>query len=156
MARYFLDSSVVVKYYHAERGSDAVIQLLGEPTDQFFIARLAVVEVQRALVGKVRGQLLTLVEKDTIRQRFYDDLLQHRWRVRRMHDHQYHAAVRLVNKHSPDITAPMLRSLDALQLATALDIHRQSGLDYFVSTDTDLCTIAASEQLSVINPMAES
>ena len=154
MPSYFLDSSVVVKYYHPEPGSDEVIQLLSEPAGRFFIARLAVVEVQRALVGKVRAQLLTLVEKNNLRQRFHDDLLQHRWRVRRIHDHQYHAAVRLVNKHGPDTTTPMLRSLDALQLATALDVQRQNGLDYFVSTDKDLCTIAESEQLSVINPTA--
>ena len=48
----------------------------------------------------------------------------------------------------------MLRSLDALQLATALDVQRQSGLDYFVSTDKDLCSIAENEQLTVINPTA--
>ena len=154
MATYFLDSSIVVKYYHPEPGSDAVIRLLSEPTGRFFIACLAVVEVQRALVGKVRAQLLPVAEKENLHQRFYDDLLQHRWWVRRMHDHHYHAAVRLVHKHGPDITAPMLRSLDALQLATALDVQRQTGLDYFVSTDKDLCTIAESEQLTVINPTA--
>ena len=154
MASYFLDSSVIVKYYHPEPGSDEVMRLASEPAGQFFIARLAVVEVQRALVGKVRAQLLTPIEHNTLRQRFYDDLLHHQWRVRRVHDHQYHAAVRLVNKHGPETTTPMLRSLDALQLATALDVQRQNGLDYFVSTDTELCTIAESEQLSVINPTA--
>ncbi len=157
MATYFFDSSVVVKYYHhPEPGSDAVIRLLSEPAGHFLIARLAVVEVQRALIGKVRAQLLTVAEQENLRQRFYEDLLQHRWWVRRMHDHHYHAAVRLIHTHGPDMTAPMLHSLDALQLATALDVQRQSGLDYFVSTDQDLCTIAEREQLTVINPTPQS
>lgn len=44
-----------------------------------------------------------------------------------------------------------LRTLDSLQLATALDLRARAMLDHFVSADVSLCKIAADEGLSVIN-----
>ncbi len=154
MATYFLDSSVVVKFYHSEPGSEEVIRLLSEPNGRFFIARLAVVEVQRAFIGKTRAQLVSPDELSELRKGFYEDISQRRLWVRRVHEYHFHTAVRLVNKYGPTLDSPMLGSLDVLRLATALDVQRQTGLDYFVSTDKDLCTIAESEQLTVINPTA--
>jgi predicted nucleic acid-binding protein len=54
MPHYFLDSSALVKHYHAETGTADVDRLLAEPNARHFIARLTVVEVQSALVRKVR------------------------------------------------------------------------------------------------------
>ena len=154
MATYFLDSSVIVKFYHAEPGSEEVIRLLSEPNSRFFIAPLAVVEVQRAFIGKLRAQLISLDELSELRKGLYQDISQRLLWVRRVHQDHFHTAARLVNTYSPTLDVPMLRSLDAVQLATALDVQRRSGLDYFVSTDKDLCTIAELEQLTVINPTA--
>jgi hypothetical protein len=59
---------------------------------------------------------------------------------------------------SPAVCAPqavpLLRSLDALHLAVALDIREREGLDFFVCADKDLCTVAEAEQLRVLNPTA--
>ncbi len=45
-----------------------------------------------------------------------------------------------------------LRTLDALQLAVALDLSQQSLLDYFVVADRALAEIGAAVSLKVINP----
>ena len=66
----------------------------------------------------------------------------------------YRSAVRLIRQYTPQRTAPLLRSLDALQLAVALDVRQQHGLDYFVVADQNLSEVAEVEQLSVIKPAA--
>jgi hypothetical protein len=48
-----------------------------------------------------------------------------------------------------------LRTLDALQLAVALDLLGQDLVDHFVAADRALCEIAALEGLAVINPETE-
>ena len=45
-----------------------------------------------------------------------------------------------------------LRTLDALQLATVLDLRTRGMLNHFVCADVNLCKIARAEGLSVINP----
>jgi predicted nucleic acid-binding protein len=69
--------------------------------------------------------------------------------VTRLH---YRSAARLVQQYAPTQTVPLLRSLDALHLAVALDIGAREGLDCFVCADKDLCEVAEAEQLSVLNP----
>ena len=48
MARYFLDSSALVKHYHQESGSPAVEGLFNQPGDKLFVSGLALVEVHSA------------------------------------------------------------------------------------------------------------
>ena len=49
-----------------------------------------------------------------------------------------------------------LRTLDAIQLAVALDLHRQGLADMFVVADKFLAEVAALEGLAVENPEAET
>ena len=46
----------------------------------------------------------------------------------------------------------MLRTLDAIQLAVALDVNSRTTLDRFVCSDIRLGEIATEEGLSVLNP----
>lgn len=45
-----------------------------------------------------------------------------------------------------------LRTLDALQLAVALDLASEGLLDFFVVSDRALADVASLEGLAVINP----
>jgi hypothetical protein len=45
-----------------------------------------------------------------------------------------------------------LRTLDGMQLATALRVHRAIFIDAFVCADQRLCEIATLERLTVIDP----
>jgi hypothetical protein len=48
MARSFLDTSALVKYYHPEEGTGAVTQFVQERNGQHYISRLGIVEAQHA------------------------------------------------------------------------------------------------------------
>jgi predicted nucleic acid-binding protein len=152
MASYFLDSSAVIKLYQAEEGSAAVERIISEVNTPRFIARLTLVEVQRALARRLRAREISGQELDELRRGFYEDLLWRRFRVKEMTALHYRSAVRLIRQYAPQRTIPLLRSLDALQLAVALDVRQQHGLDYFVAADKNLCAVAEAEHLSVINP----
>ena len=45
------------------------------------------------------------------------------------------------------------RTLDALQLAVALDLSRRGMTEYFICADTRLCETAQEEGLLIINPI---
>ncbi len=152
MALYFLDSSAVVKHYQVEVGTVKVDRVLNEPNSRHFIALLTVVEVQSAFVGKAREGHISLTELDAVRQQFLDDITQRRFQVVRMQDVHYRAAARLMRQYGPQLGQPRLRTLDALQLAVALEVRQQTQLDSFVSADDDLCSAAEGEKLIVLNP----
>ncbi|HXG22348.1 MAG TPA: type II toxin-antitoxin system VapC family toxin [Methylomirabilota bacterium] len=152
MPIYFFDSSALVKRYRSEAGSDVVERLLIEPTARCYISRLAVVEVQRAFSRRVREREITEQELDSLRDRLYGDLGQRLVLVRKLRDFHYHNAVRLVRKYAPPQQIPLLRSLDAIHLVSALDLHARQPIDFFVSADRDLCKVAEAEQLNALNP----
>lgn len=152
MATYFFDSSALVKRYHPEVGTADVNRLFSEQHSRHFIARLAVVEIQSALVRKVREGLISLTDLDVVRQRFLDEITQRRLQVVRMTDLHYRTAERLIRQYGPQPEQPRLRTLDALQLAVALEMHQQTQLSVFVSADENQCSAAKAEQLVVLNP----
>jgi hypothetical protein len=45
-----------------------------------------------------------------------------------------------------------LRTLDAIPLAVALQLHQSVPMDHFVCADPRLCDVAILEGLAVINP----
>jgi predicted nucleic acid-binding protein len=152
MPVYFFDSSALVKRYRPEAGSDVVERLLTEPAAQHCISRLAVIEMQRVFARRVRDWEITERELDSLRDRLYKDLGQRLFQVRKLRDFHYHNAVRLIRKYASLQQIPLLRTLDALHLVSALDLHSRQPIDFFVSADGDLCQVAEAEQLNVLNP----
>jgi len=65
--------------------------------------------------------------------------------------YHFDTAERLLGRHS---FTHRLRTLDALQLAVALDLNEQGYLDHFVVSDKALTEVAAVEGLAVRNPEA--
>lgn len=84
-----------------------------------------------------------------VRRRFLTDVTRRELRVVRMTGLHYQEAERLIRDHARERS---LRTLDALQLAVALDVRRRTGLDHFVCADRGLCAVARAVGLSVINP----
>ena len=123
MAGYFLDSSAVIKLYHAEEGTVAVEAIMREVDAPRFIARLTLVEVQRALARRLRTQEISTQELDELRRGFYQDLLRRHFRAKELTAVHYRSAVRLVRQYAPQRSIPLLRSWDALQLAVALEVR---------------------------------
>jgi len=149
VARYMIDTSALVKYYHPEVGSSQVIAVADNPGNILFPSRIGLVEIHSALARKVRmGELPMLAFRQSL-GRFYTDLRERKFRlVRSLVMHERQAIRLLAGKGS---TLP-LRTLDALQLSVALWLRDQQQLDYFLCADTQLCNAAQQEGLSVINP----
>jgi predicted nucleic acid-binding protein len=149
MARYFLDSSALIKYYHDETGSPEVRRILGEAGSEHFIARLTWVEILSGLAKKVRMGVIPSADYGQLERRFRADVNRRLLRPMRMLNAHFATAGDLIGTRG---LGRQLRALDAIQLAVALQFHRTTPLDYFVCADQRLCDVATLEGLGVINP----
>ncbi len=149
MASYFFDTSALVKHYHPEQGTAEVDRILNEPGSRYIVSRLLVVEIHSAFAMKVRTQVIALQDFQQFQKRFANDLATRRFQAIRMLQGHFHEAAQLLSKYAP---TQSFRTLDALQLAVALDLHRKGLIDHFVCADDKFCKVAQAEGLSVINP----
>ena len=62
-------------------------------------------------------------------------------------------AERLINIHG---VHARLRTLDAVQLAVAIDLQRRGVVETFVCADKTLCQVAERVGFAVLNPETES
>ncbi len=149
MPDYFFDTSALGKNYHNEVGRPKVEQLLREPGARHFISRLSVIEIQSVFAGKVRTGVISESDFGTLRRRLLTDVARRRLDVVRMSGLHYQEAERLIRKHAMSYS---LRTLDAIQLTVVLDLCARGLLNHFVCADRNLCKVAVSEALTVINP----
>jgi uncharacterized protein len=149
MTFYFVDTSALVKRYHVEAGSSKFATILAEPDSSHLISRLALVEAISAFALKVREGQILKTDFVLYRKRLLADIRNRTLSVIRIRVPHFKLADRLLQKHG---MTSKLRTLDSLQLATALDLRARPMLDHFVCADVNLCKIAAAEGLSVVNP----
>lgn len=151
MAQYFFDTSAAVKYYHAEPGTPVVSAIFAQPGRQIRISGLGFLEIQSAFAMKVRSAVLERKAAGMQRARLLLDVAAGDIEVYGMIVDHFVTAERLIGRHS---FAHRLRTLDALQLAVALDLSSQGLVDHFVVADQPLGEVAILEGLKVINPEA--
>ena len=149
MARYFFDTSALVKCYHAKAGTDVVDRVIGEAGAELLITRLTLVEMISAFAIKVRTGELDTVEFARLRALFATHIARRRYRVVRLLNTHFDRARDLIASHGH---LRQIRSLDALQLSVALHIHHIDPIDYFLCNDQRLCEVASVEGLAVVNP----
>lgn len=149
MAGYFFDTSALAKRYHVEVGTPKVEQLLQEVGARHLISRLAAIEILSVFAGKVRTGAITAADFALLRRRFLTDVSRREFSVVRMTGFHYQEAQRLITAHGP---TRRLRTLDALQLAVALDLRGRGMLDFLVCADQGFLDVALAEGLSVIDP----
>jgi predicted nucleic acid-binding protein len=145
----FFDTSALGKHYHHEVGTVKVDQLLADPASRHFISRLTVVEIQSVFAKKVRTGILRLADFQLLCRRFLAEVRRRRFQVVRLTAAHFEAAERLIRRLAP---SQNLRTLDALQLAVALDLQARSLINQFLCADHSLCAVATAQGLSVINP----
>jgi predicted nucleic acid-binding protein len=146
----FLDTSALAKHYHPEVGSSEIDRLWNDPAHGLFVSRLTVLEMVSVFAGKLRAGAISVADFDTLRRRFSADLTKtKRLLGTRLLVAHYQEAERLLRQHGP---LRRLRTLDSLQLAVAIDLHRNQLIDRVVSADRDLLAVAAIEGLSVFDP----
>ncbi|MGE0537892.1 MAG: type II toxin-antitoxin system VapC family toxin [Pirellulales bacterium] len=141
MARYFLDSSALVKRYHHESGSSKVEQLFAGPGNRLLISRLALVEVRSSFARLVREQVLTGSNYGRLAMRLDADASSGIIVVAALTGARLSEAAALLG--TLGLTHAM-RTLDAIHLATAHCIHKRTALTAFVAADKKLLTVAES------------
>jgi predicted nucleic acid-binding protein len=149
MARYFFDTSALVKHYHPETGTGSVDRIIDEPASELLIARLTMVETISVFAIKVRTGEFDSAEFARLRGLFAAHVARRRYQVIRFLNVHYDHAQDLIKKHG---LTRQLRTLDALQLTVALHSHQAAPIDHFVCSDQRLCEVATLEGLTVINP----
>jgi len=97
----------------------------------------------------VRTRAIDNADFGLLHRRFLTDVTRRQFSVVRMTGVHYQEAERLIRTQALHRS---LRTLDALQLAVALDVQQRVGLDHFVCADRNLCTVARWAGLAVINP----
>jgi len=152
MAHYFFDSSGLVKRYVAEVGS-AWVQSLCAPDagNTLYVSRITGVEVIAAVFRRQRMGDLRSEDARAVAHRFREDFTQ-AYRV-------IEVTAEIVEQAMDLAETRALRGYDAVQLATALTIHRiRQEMDLspltFISADDDLNAAAQAEGLPAENPNA--
>ena len=154
MTQYFFDTSAFAKRYHVEAGSDRVgLIFRGGPNSRYRISRLTVMETQSAFATKVRTGHITpnmaISLLDLMLQDVSDGIVE-LIELERVH---FSSAADLVWKYGFE---RRMRTLDAIQLAVALDLRSKGLLDIFVVADKILAEMAMLEGLPVLNPEVAS
>jgi len=145
----FLDTSALAKLYHVETGSERMEALVRSPGVHLVLSELTLIEIQSVFARKVRTGVLDPAALDQLRGLFFADLAKRRFDVVRLARRHLREAEKLIRTYA---AGRALRTLDSLQLAVALDLHRRGIASTFVAADKNLCSVAASEGLQVLNP----
>ena len=133
----YLDSAAVVKLVHAEAGTKALVQWLGDrPNSPIVSSALVEVEVPRALRRSVPQRLAGVPSV-----------------LARMYRVEIDASVRAI---AAGYEEPLLRSLDAIHLATAqlMAGSPETGFEAFVTYDRRLLAAATAIGLPTASPGA--
>ena len=138
-----------MKYYHPEIGSDKVKKIFQTSGAVLQVSNLGILEVQSAFGMKVRTQQITPSDAAILHQRLLGDIASEI--VRSIHLGSQHVSLAGMLFGKYWLTRRM-RTLDALQLAIAVDLQKKSLLDVFVVADRLLSEVALLEGLSTLNP----
>ena len=146
-ARYYLDTSALVKFYHQEAGTDQVEALFRQSDNLLIVSELAGVELYSTVARKLRTGEITEAAFEAICKNFDDDC-KRRFVVTPLSATVSQKAKELLRKYGK---SKALRSLDALHLGACSLALADASL-IFVCSDSRLLDIAALEGHAVLNP----
>jgi len=150
VADYFLDTSALAKLYHQENGSDYMDRILEQLGSRSLISHLSIVELESALAIKTRTGEIDEPTLKVARRRFRADLASQRLIVAPpVHEGHFQSARKPLVQYG---VGEGLRTLDALQLAIALDLHRLGDITALVAADKTLCRVSSLAGCTAINP----
>ncbi|MBK7202287.1 type II toxin-antitoxin system VapC family toxin [Candidatus Amarolinea dominans] len=150
MSFYYLDTSALVKRYVAEDGSRWLETAIFQSTDNMvLISRITVVEMRSALARRRREASIQPHDHADALSALSEDCLL-RYRFVELESPVVDLAGELLDQYP-------LRAYDAVQLASALVVHRlliEANLAplIFVSADDKLLTVARAAGLQTDNP----
>ena len=152
MPVYYLDTSVIVKRYLQEQGTEVMDRLLDgtAPDNHFYTSWLSIVELTSAILRLANGGQLTRDAADTVLARFQLDIGE-TFQLWPLDNSILSTAISVVEQHQ-------LRSGDAIHLATAAIIFRLApeSETVLVSSDRELLEAAVGSGMAVLNPQNTS
>jgi predicted DNA-binding antitoxin AbrB/MazE fold protein len=119
VSQFFFDTSAFAKRYHLELGSDRIASIFQSPNSTFQISNLGVLEAQSAFAMKVRTGQITPAKAGAFQWRVLSDVAAGTVYVITLEPTHFTAAGLLVAKYG---FGRRMRTLDAIQLAVALDL----------------------------------
>ena len=145
---YFLDTSALLKRYIEEKGSAYIRRLLALSHESFHQSFLTPLELTSAVYRQHRAGLLSHEELTQLLNAY------------RVHTREQYATIlhsdSLMSQAATLITQHPLRTLDAIQLAAALNLRTSLPVNAppftFLSADDRLVAVARREHLLVENP----
>lgn len=144
----YLDTSALVKNYVIEPGSTWLRQLIGDETNDIFLANLSIAEVGAALAILVRNKQIARRQGDIELDRFFADV-ETRFSLVDITTEIVYRAAALCQQHP-------LKGYDAVQLATALSLAKAlqslARSLVFICGDQQLLTAAENEGLVTDDP----
>jgi predicted nucleic acid-binding protein len=147
VATYYLDSSAVVKRYVQETGTVWVRNLTSLAAGNFlYVSRITAVEVTAAIARRRGRRALGIADAAVALNQFRVDFTQD-YRIAELTASVLGRAAGLADSHA-------LRAYDAVQLASALEIHRLDPSLTLISADHELNAAAIAEGLAVDDPNA--
>jgi uncharacterized protein len=148
MARYFLNSSALVKRYHQELGTTALEALFNQSDNRFLVSRLALVEVTSAFARYVREGALAQDKFENLIARMESEVTAKVLKVVAISSRRLEAAAVILRTHGLESN---IRTLDAIQLAAAQALHARTRIAAFIAADKKLLTSAAACNLTVLD-----
>ncbi len=140
---YFFDSSAIIKRYHNEIGTEKVDKIV-EGNEEIYISSLALIETVATLRRKVKERKLTHNRFSKLKSAFLYDV-EKRYTLIPIEDSLVVDALYLAEKYA-------MKSLDSLQLASALKVKTVEEEIIFVSADLQLLKYAEKEGFEILNP----
>ena len=145
---YFLDTSALAKRYLAERGSLRIRRLLERKEDIFYQSFLTPLEVASALYRRLRAREISTAELSFLLRAYV------------AHSHEDYLLLSysdaLMDRASTLIAHHVLRALDAVQLASALELRDSLPTEAhpltFLTANDGLLDAARQEHLQAENP----
>ena len=144
----FLDTSALIKLYHQEKGTDKFSQHLGGISDELILTTsdITKIELHSVLLKKYRGKEISGKNLSSTFLLFEKDFLKFNIII------VDHTIKNIVLQLLRDLGMKYsLRTLDSLQLASAVFSNNYAKIDYFISSDKKLLNIG-NEFFQIINP----
>ena len=142
----YFDTSALVKFFHIEKGTDKVTELILDVNNQISISERARIEFYSAIYKQFRNNNIDESDLQQAREGFKSQLKN--FRVERLGSAVVQKAEALFMEFGDQY---FLRTLDALQIAT-FQLVAESDWS-FVSTDNRLNDLADRLNYKVINPI---
>ena len=125
-------------------------RIVSDPASRSFVSHLAIVEMESVLSIKARTGEINEQQAEIARRCLRADLSQRRLLVALpIQSRHFHAARLLLVKYG---AVEGLRTLDALQLAVALDLKDTGQIAVLIAADQRLCHVATLAGCPALNP----